>query len=106
MPIQFKLDYVIEKATNPYESDEQTDKRAALKALAGIELSPSEASAAWPRVLDHKWFLVERLGRDVGLKVAVIDYFENVEPCRSKPKGLKAALLGWQNWLFAQTARS
>jgi hypothetical protein len=28
----------------------------------------------------HKWILSERLGRDVGLHVAAIDYFENVHP--------------------------
>jgi transitional endoplasmic reticulum ATPase len=32
------------------------------------------------KVLVHKWYLSERLGRDVGLKVATIDYFENVDP--------------------------
>jgi hypothetical protein len=29
-------------------------------------------------VLEHKWFVSERIGRDVGLRVAAIDYFENV----------------------------
>ena len=28
----------------------------------------------------HKWILSERLGRDVGLRVAALDYFENVHP--------------------------
>lgn len=102
MPYQFSLDYVIEQATSPKISDE----RNALRELAGIKISSFEASEIWPRILDHKWLISERLGRDVGLKVAAIDYLENVEPCRSKPKGIRAALLNWQNWLFAQTARS
>lgn len=51
-----------------------------LRKLAGVKLSEAEASAAWQRVLEHKWYLGERLGRDVGLRVAAVDYFENVQP--------------------------
>src|ERR1044071_3299569 len=51
-----------------------------LKKLAGVKLSAEEASAVWPRVLEHKWYLGERLGRDVGLRVAAADFFENVHP--------------------------
>ncbi|MBV8828971.1 MAG: DUF4032 domain-containing protein [Acidobacteriaceae bacterium] len=29
---------------------------------------------------DHKWYLSEALGRDVGIRVAALDYFENVKP--------------------------
>ena len=52
--------------------------RRALRQLAGVELSASEARAVWPSVLEHKWYLGERLGRDVGLRVAAVDYFENI----------------------------
>ena len=54
--------------------------RRSLRQLAGVELSASEARAVWPSVLEHKWYLGERLGRDVGLRVAAVDYFENVNP--------------------------
>ena len=54
--------------------------RRSLRQLAGVELSSSEARAVWPSVLEHKWYLGERLGRDVGLRVAAVDYFENVQP--------------------------
>jgi hypothetical protein len=43
-----------------------------------VRLTSTEAQAEWPRVLEHKWFVSERLGRDIGLRVAAIDYFENV----------------------------
>ena len=72
--IPFRLDYVIEKAKNEGASEEQK----VLKELAGVKLQPAEARAEWPRVLEHKWFMSERLGRDVGLRVAALDYFENV----------------------------
>ena len=57
--------------------------RRSLKELAGVKLSASEASDVWPQVLEHKWYLGERLGRDVGLRVAAVDYFENVRRTRT-----------------------
>ena len=72
--IPFKLDYVIEAALGAGAAEEQK----VLKRLAGVRLSAEEARAEWERVLEHKWFVSERLGRDVGLRVAALDYFENV----------------------------
>jgi hypothetical protein len=54
--------------------------RRSLRQLTGVELSASEAREVWPSVLEHKWYLGERLGRDVGLRVAAVDYFENIHP--------------------------
>ena len=39
--------------------------------------SRKEAEAVWSKILDHKWQLSERLNRDVGLRVATIDYVEH-----------------------------
>ena len=72
--IPFRLDYVIEQTNAEGAGDEQE----VLKELAGVRLRPSEARAEWPRVLEHKWLVSERVGRDVGLRVAALDYFENV----------------------------
>jgi len=58
--------------------------RRSLKELAGVKLSASEAAHVWPQVLEHKWYLGERLGRDVGLRVAAVDYFENISRPRSR----------------------
>lgn len=79
MPVSFRLEHVIEEVMSEYPKDQQR----MLRKLAGVKLSKTEASRAWPRVLEHKWFLSERLGRDVGLRVAAIDYFENIQPPRS-----------------------
>jgi hypothetical protein len=76
MPISFKLEHVIEEVLNEHPQDQ----KRTLRKLAGVKLSTTEALAAWPRILEHKWFLSERLGRDVGLRVAAVDYFENVQP--------------------------
>jgi hypothetical protein len=74
MPIPLTLDYVIHRLGRTPGKEE----RAVLSELAGVRLSRPRARAAWAAVLEHKWYLSERLGRDVGLRVAAIDYFENV----------------------------
>ena len=73
MPVPFKLDHVIENV--PADDGSETQE---LKSVAGVRLSSLEAHEVWPQVLEHKWYMSERLGRDVGLKVAAIDFFENV----------------------------
>ena len=78
MPIPFKLDYVIERTR--IEVERAAQRRALRRALAGVRVSAREAQAVWPRILEHKWYVSERLGRDVGLRVAAVDYFENVAP--------------------------
>jgi hypothetical protein len=72
--IPFRLEHVIERTLRERPCEEQK----LLRELAGVRLSPAEARAEWPRVLEHKWFMSERLGRDIGLRVAALDYFENV----------------------------
>src|ERR1700754_5091113 len=72
--IPFRLDYVIERTLRVGRCEEGR----LLRELAGVHLTSAEARAEWPRVLEHKWFVSERLGRDIGLRVAAIDYFENV----------------------------
>ena len=84
--IPFRLDYVIEKAKVEGACEEQK----VLRELAGVRLKPAEARAEWPRVLEHKWFVSERLGRDVGLRVAALDYFENVRLPRHTRVGHKS----------------
>ena len=75
MPIPFKLDYVIERTWREAAGRRQ---QRVLAQMAGVKVSPTEARVVWPRIQEHKWYVSERLGRDVGLRVAAIDYFENV----------------------------
>lgn len=77
MPVSFGL----ERPAAPAAFGQSARRlRRSLRRLAGVELSASEARVVWPSVLEHKWYLGERLGRDVGLRVAAVDYFENVHP--------------------------
>jgi len=74
MPINFEL--VVEE-TGAYH---QSDVKFILRRQTGINIPESAARTVWPRILEHKWYLSERLGRDVGLRVAAIDYLENIQP--------------------------
>jgi len=52
---------------------------------SGYKFEPETASELWPKILQHKWFLSQRLDRDVGIKVACLDFVENVEPMQKGP---------------------
>jgi len=47
--------------------------------ISGTKFDPDVAAELWPRILQHKWLMSEKLGRDVGLRVACIDFLENME---------------------------
>src|SRR5687767_11020208 len=71
--IFYQLDYVVDEIRKSEPSDEQR----LLKTYIGSNYSKEEASFIWERVIDHKWYIGERLKRDVGLRVAAVDYIEN-----------------------------
>jgi diguanylate cyclase (GGDEF)-like protein len=48
-----------------------------LMALTHKFLPPMEAQALWHELLAHKYYLSEKLGRNVGVRVAVLDFFDN-----------------------------
>jgi SpoVK/Ycf46/Vps4 family AAA+-type ATPase len=50
----------------------------------GQKYEPEIASAIWIKILQHKWFLSEKLGRDAGIKVACLDYIENIDVINDK----------------------
>lgn len=97
MTIPFKLDYVIDKAIQP----QLTGLQRALNALAGVKLSNKEARRTLPYIQDHKWYVSEQLGRDIGWRVAVVDYFENIDQSRgeSKTRALTDKLGRWAKHL-------
>ncbi len=47
--------------------------------LSGSKFAQDVAVELWPRIMRHKWLMSEKLGRDVGLRTACIDYLENME---------------------------
>ena len=76
MPIHYPLDYTVERMLRerpPHASVEEAELRA-------LGYPPEVVRSELPRVLDHKWYMSERMGRDVGIRVAAVDYFDNVNP--------------------------
>ncbi|MCX5892169.1 MAG: AAA family ATPase [Deltaproteobacteria bacterium] len=55
---------------------------AKIMEISGTKLEPDTAAEVWPKILQHKWLLSEKLSRDVGLRVAAIDFLENMEQAR------------------------
>jgi hypothetical protein len=69
----YRLDYTIEKVLQDSPSREQK----ILLELAGENFPKEEAKVLWEKVQDHKWYVSERLRRDVGFRVAAVDFIEN-----------------------------
>lgn len=80
--LPYRLDYTIEKITKDTTNKEQE----ILKKLTGKSLSEKEAGKVWSGVQDHKWYVSERLGRDVGFRVAAVDFIENVYRAKTDSK--------------------
>lgn len=92
MPISFAAEHGHEQTHERVAVESSVNQKRTLRQLTGVKLSATEAAAAWPRILDHKWLLSERLGRDVGFRVAAVDYFENVRP----PRPARATRSAWE----------
>lgn len=69
----YQLDYVVEKV----KQNEPAPEQKILKQLVGDDFTKAEAKFIWEKIGDHKWYIGERLKRDVGVKVAAVDYIEN-----------------------------
>ena len=69
----YRLDYTIEKVLQNSPSREQK----ILLELAGASFPKAEAEILWEKIQDHKWYVSERLRRDIGFRVAAVDYMEN-----------------------------
>jgi diguanylate cyclase (GGDEF)-like protein len=57
-----------------------------LRQLAHLELDEAEAAELWQSVARHRRELEQRLGRDVGQRVALLDYIVNLRPHLEDPQ--------------------
>jgi Domain of unknown function (DUF4032) len=78
--IPFRLEHVIVDSLNRTNPASGRRERRTIKNLTGVRLSDRSAREVWLAIVDHKWYLGERLGRDVGLRTAAVDYLENIAP--------------------------
>src|SRR5262249_25473549 len=56
-------------------------------------LDEEEARSHWNAILQHRIHLITRIGRDVGLRVAVFDYFININRKLTRPKMIDLEIL-------------
>lgn len=47
--------------------------------ISGARFEAEIAADLWQKILQHKWLLSEKLGRDVGYRTACIDFLENMD---------------------------
>jgi Domain of unknown function (DUF4032) len=78
--IPFRLDYVIERTLQTINPASGRRERRMINDLTGVRVPDRKAREIWPSILEHKWYLGERLNRDVGLRTAAVDYLENIAP--------------------------
>jgi hypothetical protein len=71
--IFYQLDYVVDEVLKNIPSEEQVF----LKKYLNADYPKKEAKYLWERIADHKWLVSERLRRDIGFRVAAVDYVEN-----------------------------
>ena len=71
--IFYQLDYVVDEVLKNLPTEEQVFLRKYLNR----DFPRGEAKLLWERIVDHKWYIGERLRRDVGFRVAAVDYVEN-----------------------------
>ncbi len=71
----------------------------ALRLLAHVDFSEEEAGRIWSDLLGHRTTLARALRRDPGLRVAVLDYLQNIEHRLRSPKIVEMRE-------FAETERS
>lgn len=57
--------------------------------LSGAKLEPDAAVDLWPKIMKHKWLLSEKVGRDMGIRVACIDFLENMKKAVDEYKTYK-----------------
>ncbi len=71
----------------PIDADNLFPEECAIQIFnyTGYKFEPEIAGELWPKILQHKWFLSQKIDRDVGIKVACLDFVENVEPMQKGP---------------------
>lgn len=62
-----------------------------IRLLTHVRLGEKEAEEAWTAILAHRNEMHQRLGRDVGLRLAVFDWFVNIDPRLKEPTVMELA---------------
>ncbi len=60
--------------------------RSLLQALMNLSFPEEEAKQHWKEIVKHKWYMSEQLRRNLGIRVAALDYFQNIKGLVKSPK--------------------
>lgn len=64
-----------------------------VREIVRVDLTEAEAQRHWRAIARHRENMLHRLGRDIGLEVAALDYFVNINPRLVGPAILERAAL-------------
>jgi SpoVK/Ycf46/Vps4 family AAA+-type ATPase len=64
---------------NTYEAPSPEMCASKIFEISGVKFDTEIAADLWPKILQHKWLLSEKLGRDVGLRTACVDFVDNMD---------------------------
>lgn len=76
--IQFLVDKAVKNKVRNFYSD-------ILSGLTSERFPEEKAKTLWQEILRHKYLTSERLGRNIGIRVATLDYLENVKKIIKSP---------------------
>lgn len=89
-----------------------SDEQVILREFTGKQFSRNEAEILLRKIMNHKWNMSEMLHRDVGLKVAAIDFIENFYQPKEISKGLlnknsmKTLITKFARFYFAEKGKA
>ncbi len=65
--------------------------RLIINLLTSLEMDEEEARSHYFKILENKYYLSEKMGRDIGIRVAALDYFQNIIKSLKNPKIMEIA---------------
>ena len=80
------VERITEKIKKQYKKDSKIIYRDLLKIFTNLDFEADEANEHWNNILTQKTLLSKRLKRDVGLRVAMLDYFIHKNRMLKNPK--------------------
>jgi len=80
--------------TQTLNSIDPTDYSSEIFDACGIKFEEAIAADIWQKVMDNKWILSEKIGREVGFRAACIDFLDHVGAEPGLRLGRQADLLG------------
>ncbi|MBI4577289.1 MAG: GGDEF domain-containing protein [Planctomycetes bacterium] len=93
------LEHLVREVARTHLAGVATVERLLLRVLTHLDFEVDEAQRHWSAITDHQRAISATVGRDVGLRVAMLDYFININRRVQNPKIIEIAI-------FEETVRS